>query len=117
MRSKNGGKKSLEKSVEKVFYIHTNTVKKKWLGKKARINFSQEHTNSASKKCWGKNLRKEVKKNGFFYSHEYRYQKMGGKNARNNFSRNTRIVRAKNVGEKIVGKKCEIRFFIFTRIP
>jgi len=25
-------------------------------------------------------------------------------------------VRAKNVGEKIVGKKCEKRFFIFTRI-
>jgi len=26
-------------------------------------------------------------------------------------------VRAKNVGEKIVGKKCEKSFFIFTRIP
>ena len=36
---------------------------------------------------------------------------MGGKTARNNFSRNTRIVREKNVGKKIVGKKCEKRFF------
>jgi len=32
---------------------------------------------------------------------------MGGKKARNNFSRKTRIVREKNVGKKIVGKKCE----------
>ena len=38
------------------------------------------------------------------------------KNARNNFSRNTRIVRAKKVGKKIVGKKCKKPFFIFTRI-
>ena len=36
----------------------------------------------------------------FLYSHENRDQKMGGKNARNNFSRNTGIVRAKNVGKK-----------------
>ena len=34
---------------------------------------------------------------------------MGGKNARNNFSRNTLIVRAKT-GKKIVGKKREKRF-------
>ena len=32
---------------------------------------------------------------------------MGGKNARNIFSRNTRIVRAKNVGKKIVGKSAK----------
>ena len=61
--------KSSEKSANKVFYIHTNIMNKKW----------------------------------------------GEKNARNNFSRNTRIVRAKNVGKKIVGKKCEKRFFIFTQ--
>ena len=41
---------------------------------------------------------------------------MGGKNARNNVTRNTRIVRAKNVGEKIVGKKCEKLFFTCTQI-
>jgi len=50
-------------------------------------------------------------KTRFLYSHEYRDQKMGGKNARNNFSRNTRILREKYVGEKIVGKKCEDTFF------
>ena len=37
--------------------------------------------------------------------------KKGGEKARYNFSRNTRIVRAKNVGKKIVGKKCEKNFF------
>ena len=52
----------------------------------------------------GKKSSEKSEKNGFLYSHKYRYQKMGGENARNNFSRNTRIVRAKNVGEKIVGK-------------
>ena len=34
----------------------------------------------------------------------------GGENARNNFSRNTRIVQEKNFRKKIVGKKCEKRF-------
>jgi len=38
--------------------------------------------------------------------------KNGGKNARNNFSRRTPIERAKNVGKKIVAKKCEKTFFI-----
>jgi len=44
--------------------------------------------------------------NFFLFSHEYRELKMGGRNARNNFSRNKRIVRSKNFGQKIVGKKC-----------
>ena len=46
-----------------------------------------------------KNLRKSAK-NVFLKSHEYRDQKMGEQNARNNFSRNTLIVRAKNAGKK-----------------
>ena len=37
-------------------------------------------------------------------------KKWGVKKARNNFSRNTRIVRTKNVGKKIVVIKCENRF-------
>jgi len=60
-----------------------------------------------------KNLRENVQKKSFLYSHEYRDQK-GGKNARYNFSRNTRIVRAKNVGKKIVGKKCEKKLFLYS---
>ena len=64
----------------------------------------------------GKKSSAKSAKKRFLYSHEYRDQKMGGKNGRNNFSRNTRIMQAKNVGKKIVCKKCEKTFFIFTRI-
>ena len=66
--------------------------------------------NSTSRKCWEKTPQKIPKKR-FLYSHEYRDQKWEGKNARNNFSRNTRKEREKYVGEKIVGKKCENTFF------
>jgi len=67
-------------------------------------------------KYFGKKSLEKSAKNVFLHSHEYRDQKMVGKNVRNNFSRNTRIVRSKNVGKKIVGKKCDKGFFIFTRI-
>ena len=59
----------------------------------------------------GKKFSKRSERNVLFYSHEYRYQKMvGGGNARNNFSRNTRIVRAKNVGEKSSEKSAKYVF-------
>jgi len=64
----------------------------------------------------GKKTPQKIPKKRFLYSHEYRDQKWGGKNTRNNFSRNTGIVQEKYVGEKIVGKKCENTFFIITRI-
>ena len=114
VREKILGKKSSEKSAKNVFYIQTNTVPKKGVGKSAK-QFFQKHTNNARKKCWGNIVGKKWEKR-FLYSHEYRELKMGGKNARNNFSRNTRIVRAKNVGEKNCRKKMRITFFIFTRI-
>ena len=53
-------------------------------GKKARKNFYQKHTYIASKKRWKKSLEK-VRKHVFFIKHEYRDQKMGGKNARKIF--------------------------------
>ena len=80
-------------------------------GTKRAKHFFQKHTNSASKKCWGKNRRKKVRKTFFLYSHEYRDKKWGEQNARNNFSRNTLIVRAKNVGEKNRRKKVRKTFF------
>ena len=50
---------------------------------------------------------------GFLYSHEYRDKK----NARNTFFRNTRIVRAKNVGKKYPLKKVRKNiFYIHTNI-
>jgi len=42
--------------------------------------------------------------------------KKWGKNARNIFSRNTPIEPAKNVGKKIVAKKCEKIFYIYKNI-
>ena len=78
-------KKSSEKSAKKLFYIHTNIVTKKWW-EKTRQRIFPDHTNSASKKCWKNNRRKKVRKNLFLFSHEYRDQKLGEQNARNNFS-------------------------------
>ena len=63
----------------------------------------------------GKKSSEKSAKNVFLYSHENRDQKMGGKTRETIFPE-TRIVREKNVGIKIVGKKCIKRFFILTRI-
>ena len=57
-----------------------------------------------------------MRKTFFYIQTNIVTKKWGQQNARNNFSRNTLIVRAKNIGQKIVGKKCEKRIFIFTRI-
>ena len=65
---------------------------------------------------WGKKSSIKSAKNRFLYSHKYREQKIGGKNGRNNFSSNTRIVRAKKVGRKIVGESAKKRFYIHTNI-
>ena len=69
------------KKVRKTFlYIHTNIVTKKW-GEKRAKQFFQKHTNSASKKCWGKNRRKEVR-NTFFIFTRISDQKMAGNKTR-----------------------------------
>ena len=68
----------------------------------------QKHTNSAIKNVRKKSSEKRAKKRVLF-SHEYHYKHCGGKNARNNFFRNTLIVRAKNVGKNRL-EKCNKRF-------
>jgi len=73
----------------------------------------QEHTNSARKKV-GEKIDGKSAKNFFLYSHDYRAEKRGEKGGK--LSRSIRIMRAKNVGKKIVGKKFEKRFIIFTQI-
>ena len=99
--SKKCWEKIVPKKCENTFFMFTRLSwpKKGW--KKRAIQIFQKHTNCENKKCW-KNSSQKSAKTSFLYSHEYRDVKMGGKNARNNFSRNTRIVRAKNVGKKIV---------------
>ena len=56
------------------------------------------------------NRLKKVRKQVVLFSHEYHYKKCVEKNARNNFFRNTRIVRSKNVGKKSSGKCAKKRF-------
>ena len=62
---------------------------------------------------FGKKSSEKSEKNVFLYSHKYRYQKMGGKNAQNNFSRNTRIVRTKMLGKKS-SEKSEKNVFLYS---
>jgi len=100
---------------EQTFFLYSHKLRYQKIGEKRAKQFFQKHTNMFEQKCWEKNCRKNFRKK-FFYSLEYRDQKMVGKNARINFSRNTRMVRAKMLGKKIVSKKCNKRFFIFTRI-
>jgi len=71
-----------------------NIVTKK-LRKKTRNKFSR-NTRKVREKNVVKIIVGKVREKRFLYSHEYRDQKMGGKNARNNFFTNARIVQAKN---------------------
>ena len=99
------GKKSSEKSDKNVLLYSHKYRYEKMGGEKHAKQFFQKHKNNAIKKCWGKKSSEKSAEKVFLYSHEYREKNGWGKKARINFSRNTRIVRAKNVGEKIFGKK------------
>jgi len=56
-------------------------------------------------------------KRRFLYSYEYRDQKMGGKKARNNFSRNARMMRTKKCCEKNRSEKLRKNvFYMHTNI-
>jgi len=88
----------------KTFFIFIRISWPKKGGKKRAKQFFRK-SQIVHSKMLGIKLSENSAKKRFLYSHKYHYQKMRGKNARNNFSRNTRIVRAKNVGKKIVGKK------------
>jgi len=85
------------------------------MGEKTRETIFPETQQKVRRKNVAKKSSKKIAKKRFLYSHENRVKKWG-KNARNNFYRNTPIERAKNVGKKIVAKKYEKTFFIFIRI-
>ena len=76
--------------------------------------FPETHE-QCEEKILGKKSSEKSAKNVFLYSHEYRAEKKGGKGG-GKLARSIRIMRAKNVGKKIVGKKFEKRFIIFTQI-
>ena len=110
------GIKSSENSAKNVFLYSHEYHDQKMGGIKRAKQFFHKHTNSESKKCWGEKSHKKVRKSFFYIHTNIVTKKWGVENTRNNFSRNTLLVQAKNVWKKIVGKKCEKRFFIFTRI-
>ena len=110
------GKKSLEKSEKNGFFIFTQISLPKNGWEKTREIIFPETQDKCFQKMLGKKSSEKSAKNFFFYSHEYRDQKMGGKNARNNFSRNTLIVRTKNVRKKSSEKGAKNVFYIHTNI-
>ena len=83
-------------------------------GKKRAKQFFQKHTNSAFNKCWQKNRWKKVRKSGSYIRTNIVPKKWGVKNARINFSRNTRIVRPKNLAKKSSEKGAKKRFLFST---
>ena len=100
MRAKNFWKNTSEKSAKNFFLYSHEYRDQKMVGKKLAKQFFQKHTNSASKKCWGKNRRKKVRKTFLYIHTNIVAKKWGGKNARNNFSINTLIVKQKMLGRK-----------------
>ena len=71
------GKKSSEKCAKNIS-LYSHEYRDQKMGGKTRETIFQKHTNIASKKCWGKNLRKKVRKT-FFYIHTNIVKKNGGK--------------------------------------
>ena len=115
-RAENVGKKIVAKKYEKKFYIHTNIVTKKWGGKNTLNNFSR-NTRIVREKYVGEKSRwKKNAKTRFLYLHEYRDQKMKGKERAKQFFQKHTNSASKKVRKKIVVKKCEKQFFIITRI-
>ena len=58
----------------------------------------------------GKKSSQKVRKHVFYILTKIVTKKWGGKKARNNFSRKTRILPAKNVDKKIVSKSAKTHF-------
>ena len=81
------------------------------MGGKREKQFFQKHTNSTSKKCWGKKLSEKTAKNVFLYSHKYREQKMVGTKRAKQFLHQHTISASKKCWEKNRRKKVRKTFF------
>jgi len=104
-----------QKSAKKRFFYSHEYRDQKW-GEKTRGTISPETPIMREKYVGEKNRWKKVRKHVFYIHTNIVTKKWGEKNARNNFSRNTQIVREKTVRKKIVGKNFEKTFFKLTRI-
>ena len=103
--------KIVRKRAKKRFlYSHEYSDQKMGGGEKCTKQFFQKLTNRAKKNCWKKIFGIKCDKSFFIFT-LISCLKKGQKNARNNFSINTRIERTKNVGRKIVGKSAKKSFF------
>jgi len=72
--------KKCRKKLRKTFFLYTHEYRdEKMGGKKLPKQFFQKQTNSASKKCWGKNRRKKVRKTFFYIHTNIVTKKWGGK--------------------------------------
>ena len=83
------GKKSSGKSEKNVFLYSNEYRDQKIGGKKRAKQFFQKHTNSASKKRWGKNRRKKVRKKFLYIHTNIVTKKWGEKRAKQFFQKHT----------------------------
>ena len=106
-------KKSSGKSAKYVFlYSHEYRDQKK-RGEKSAKQFFQKHSNSASKKCWGKNRRKEVRKTFFNIHTNIVTKKWGGEKRAKQFFQKQKISAIKKCWEKNRRKKVQKTFFLY----
>ena len=93
------GKKSSEKSAKNVF-LYSHEYRELKMGGKTRETIFPETRIIRAKNVVEKNCRKKLRKTFFYIHTDIVTRKWGEKNSRNNFSRNTRIVREKMFGKK-----------------
>ena len=86
---------------------------KKWGGERAK-QFFQNHTNSASKKCWEKNVGKNCEKR-FLYSYDYPDQKMMGKKRSKQFFQKHTNSASKKCWEKNSSKRSPKKRFLYSQ--
>ena len=77
---------------------------------KTREKIFSRNTDFASKQRWKKIVLKKCENTFFINTHEYRDQKMGGKNARKFFFPKSQVYREIKTMEKNRLEKCEKRF-------
>ena len=102
------GKNRLENVRKHVFYKHMKIVTKNGWRKREKKIFPETHR-FRNQTTMEKNRLEKVRKLEF-YKHTNIVTEKWGKNARNNFSRNTRISRVKNSGKKSSRKSAKSRF-------
>ena len=108
------GKNRRKKCEKRFLYSHKYRYQK--MGGKRAKQFFQKNKNSAIKKCWEKIVGKMCEKRFFIFTRILWPKNDGEQNARNNFSRNTLIVRKKKFGKKSSEKMRKTFFYIYTNI-